>query len=130
DKLTNYKTPKRKMTVEEALQIAYSDDLDVRNFFIEPPDPTELTDEDSGDEDEGGLIDNLFRNQLNAAVQLEILQIITHEDDDFIENQSDAELMEVDADNDDIGNRDHKESEADEVEKNIRKRKLKRKQKN
>lgn len=28
------------------------------------------TDEDSGEEDEGGLVDNLPRNQLNAPVQL------------------------------------------------------------
>ncbi|KAJ8937813.1 hypothetical protein NQ314_011719 [Rhamnusium bicolor] len=117
------KQPGGGLTIEEALQIAYSDDLDVRNLYIELPDPTELTNGDSSDEDEGELIDNLSRDQLKAVAQLEILQIITHEDDDeFIENQSDAELMEMDADeyNEDIGNRDHKESEADEVEENIK----------
>ncbi|XP_023018186.2 piggyBac transposable element-derived protein 3 [Leptinotarsa decemlineata] len=70
------------LTLEEALQMAYSDDLDVRNIFIEPPDVNELTDEDSGEEDKGGLVDNLSRNQLKASAQLEVFQNDSLEDDE------------------------------------------------
>ncbi|KAK5650416.1 hypothetical protein RI129_001445 [Pyrocoelia pectoralis] len=47
------------------------DDLDPDEIFIEPP-ATEnvLTDEDSGDEDEGGLLDNLSRRQLTVLAKV------------------------------------------------------------
>lgn len=34
----------------------------VRGIFITPPEAEDLTDEDSADEDKGGLVDNLGRN--------------------------------------------------------------------
>jgi len=46
------------------------DDLDAVNIYIEPPDPNEITDEDSGDED-GGLVDNLCCQQLQASAEIE-----------------------------------------------------------
>lgn len=82
------------LTLEEALQMAYSDDLDVRNIYIEPPDVNELTDEDSGEEDEGGLVDNLSRNQLKATAQLEIVQNESLEDDEPITLDKHEEMQE------------------------------------
>lgn len=46
------------------------DDLDAANIYIEPPDPNEITDEHSGDED-GGLADNLCGRQLQASAEIE-----------------------------------------------------------
>lgn len=69
------------LTLEEALQIAYNDDLDVDQIYIEPPNEGAMTDEDSGEEDEGGLVDNLSRNQLNAPAQL----VLHGEDDALVE---------------------------------------------
>lgn len=50
--------------------MAYSDDIDVTDIFIEPPDCGILSDEDSGEEDGGGLIDNLPGSQLRAGAEL------------------------------------------------------------
>lgn len=52
--------------------MVYEDDIDVREIFIEPPDANVLTDEDSGEEDDGGMIDNLNRQQLSAHVDVRI----------------------------------------------------------
>ncbi|KAK4877378.1 hypothetical protein RN001_009884 [Aquatica leii] len=72
------------LTLEEALQMAYNDDLDVDQIYIEPPEGGAITDEDSGEEDEGGLVDNLSRNQLNAQVQL----VLHGEDVEFVEPET------------------------------------------
>lgn len=66
---------KKGFTVQEALDIAFGDDDDViedpvEEIFIAPPDPAILTDEDSGDEDEGGDFDNLSKRQLLADAEL------------------------------------------------------------
>ncbi|XP_018575621.1 piggyBac transposable element-derived protein 3-like [Anoplophora glabripennis] len=42
----------------------------VREIYISPPEVTELTDEDSGEEDEGGFVDNLNRKQLLAPAEV------------------------------------------------------------
>nr|XP_023023884.1 uncharacterized protein LOC111512028 [Leptinotarsa decemlineata] len=55
-------------TLQEALEIAYSEDIDA--IYIEPPEPNVLTDEDSGDEDCGGTIDNLSGRQLRARAEV------------------------------------------------------------
>lgn len=44
--------------------------MDAANIYIEPPDPNEITDEDSGEED-GGLVDNLCGRQLQASAEIE-----------------------------------------------------------
>ncbi|KAG5884925.1 hypothetical protein JTB14_001883 [Gonioctena quinquepunctata] len=62
----------RGFTLEDALNMVYEDDIDVREIFIEPPDSNVLTDEDSGEEDEGGTIDKLNRQQLSAHVEVRI----------------------------------------------------------
>ncbi|KAG5881095.1 hypothetical protein JTB14_011432 [Gonioctena quinquepunctata] len=58
----------RGFTLQEALIMAYSEDIDAIN--VEPPEATVLTDEDSGDEDSGGTIDNLSRRQLRAQAEV------------------------------------------------------------
>lgn len=61
----------RDCTVHEALTILEEDtDLEPKSIFIEPPQPTIHSDEDSGDEDQGGFINNLSSRQLNAGCQV------------------------------------------------------------
>lgn len=53
--------------------MAYADDtLDVEQIYIEPPDTSELTDEDSGEEDGGGIVDNLSGSQLRAPAEIQV----------------------------------------------------------
>jgi DNA excision repair protein ERCC-6 len=47
-------------------------EIDVRDVFITPPEGNDLTDEDSADEDEGGLIDNLTGGQLRAEAEIRL----------------------------------------------------------
>lgn len=60
------------LTLKEAIDLAYDSDDEniVSDIYIEPPDSHVLTDEDSGDEDEGGMVDNLSSRQLNAAAEI------------------------------------------------------------
>ncbi|KAG5896576.1 hypothetical protein JTB14_024386 [Gonioctena quinquepunctata] len=74
--------------------MAYSDDLDARNIYVEPPDVNELTDGDSSKEDEEGLVDSLSRNQLKASTQLEIVQKESLEDDIPITLKHNEEMRE------------------------------------
>ncbi|XP_031350462.1 piggyBac transposable element-derived protein 3-like [Photinus pyralis] len=46
----------------------------VVDVFISPPDPSVLTDEDSGDEDEGGSFDNFCARQLDAEAEVVLHQ--------------------------------------------------------
>ncbi|XP_030767392.1 piggyBac transposable element-derived protein 2-like [Sitophilus oryzae] len=61
----------RGFTLQEALEIAYNEDID--EIFIEPPDASVLTDVDSGDEDGGGFVDNLSGGQLRAQAEVKLL---------------------------------------------------------
>ncbi|KAJ8967711.1 hypothetical protein NQ314_002657 [Rhamnusium bicolor] len=59
----------RGFTLQEALEMAY--DENIYEIFIEPPDANiVLTDEDSGDEDGGGTLDNLPGSQLRAEAEI------------------------------------------------------------
>ncbi|XP_068083077.1 uncharacterized protein [Anabrus simplex] len=58
-------------SLAEALDIIYNDDID-GDVFIEPPIPNIDTDEDSGNEDEGGLADNLTSRQLLANAEIKL----------------------------------------------------------
>ncbi|KAG5878171.1 hypothetical protein JTB14_026072 [Gonioctena quinquepunctata] len=58
--------------------------LDVGDIYIEPPEPAELTDEDSADEDGGGLVDNLSANQFRAAAEISIYQQNNTNDNEII----------------------------------------------
>ncbi|KAG5895100.1 hypothetical protein JTB14_036375 [Gonioctena quinquepunctata] len=59
-------------SLKEASEMAFIDVADVSDIFIEPPDCGVLSDEDSGDEDGGGLIDNLPGSQLRAPAELKL----------------------------------------------------------
>ncbi|KAG5869502.1 hypothetical protein JTB14_005014 [Gonioctena quinquepunctata] len=72
------------LTFEEALQVAYADDSDVGDIYIEPTEPAELTDEVSADKDGGGLVDNLSANQLRAAADISIYQQDDTDDNEII----------------------------------------------
>jgi len=55
--------------LEDDLVINEEENVEVQDIFIAPPPPNELTDEDSGDENSGGLLDNLPRNQLMSEAE-------------------------------------------------------------
>lgn len=44
----------------------------IDTIYIAPPEPSALTDEDSGDEDEGGTYDNLSNRQLMAQAEIKL----------------------------------------------------------
>lgn len=66
--LMSYFDSRAGFTLQEALDMIYLDDIE--EIFIEPPDPTALTDEDSADEDDGGTLDNLSGRQLQSKVEI------------------------------------------------------------
>lgn len=84
------------MTLEEALQMIYTDEADVDQVFMEPPDSNTLTDEDSGDEDESGLVDNLSRNQLCAKAEVRLTNNQLLPGFDGLDNDSSNEENSVD----------------------------------
>ncbi|XP_037503431.1 uncharacterized protein LOC119378336, partial [Rhipicephalus sanguineus] len=57
------------LTLEEITRILEEDDQDVSAIYIEPPEATIYSDEDSADEDSGGLIDNLSSRHLRAGAE-------------------------------------------------------------
>ncbi|XP_048006923.1 uncharacterized protein LOC125242231 isoform X2 [Leguminivora glycinivorella] len=58
-------------TLHEALAILEEDsDYEVNQIFVEPPEPNIHSDEDSGDEDDGALLNNLSGRQLNARCKV------------------------------------------------------------
>lgn len=65
----------RGFTLDEALHILLDENENLlnENLYIQPPEPNILTDEDSADEDAGGLVDNLSGNQLRAFVDIELV---------------------------------------------------------
>ncbi|KAL3266503.1 hypothetical protein HHI36_010673 [Cryptolaemus montrouzieri] len=56
------------LILQAALELVYSEDVD--SIFIEPPEADVLTDEDSGDLDAEGMIDNLSGRQLRASAEV------------------------------------------------------------
>ncbi|GBM72722.1 hypothetical protein AVEN_189646-1 [Araneus ventricosus] len=62
----------RNLTLEEALLLfdELNSDLDLEDTYIEPPDIAVVSDEDSEEEDEEGLTDNLSRCQLCVNVEI------------------------------------------------------------
>ncbi|KAK8787485.1 hypothetical protein V5799_022738, partial [Amblyomma americanum] len=59
----------RGLTLEEIAKILEEEDDDVSAIYIEPPEASTYSDEDSADEDSGGLIDNLSGRQLRAGAE-------------------------------------------------------------
>lgn len=51
--------------------MVFGDDID-GDIFIEPPEANVDTDEDSADEDDGGLADNLTSRQLRAPAEIRL----------------------------------------------------------
>ena len=75
----------RELTIAEALEIIEDDDLDLSAIYIEPPQVTENSDEDSGEEDTGGVIDNLTGNQLRSKAEVVLWrenQVVFNQDED------------------------------------------------
>ncbi|CAD7083710.1 unnamed protein product [Hermetia illucens] len=65
------------LTVEEAIQLqetVHDEDIPIirPSVYIAQPEPSALTDENSADEDTGGLADSLCGRQLTATVQIRI----------------------------------------------------------
>lgn len=59
------------LTLQEVLDIVESNDIgDFEDIFIEPPEPNVLTDEDSGNEDDGGPTSDLSARQLTAGAEI------------------------------------------------------------
>ncbi|KAG5895667.1 hypothetical protein JTB14_026990 [Gonioctena quinquepunctata] len=65
------------ITLQEALDIALASDSDTEDaeVFVESPESHVLTDEDSADEDEGGLADNLSPRQLTAGAEIRLTNL-------------------------------------------------------
>ncbi|KAI8425185.1 hypothetical protein MSG28_007009, partial [Choristoneura fumiferana] len=62
-------------SVHEALAILEdNEDIEAEKIYIEPPDPAIASDEDSGEEDAGALINNLSGRQLNAPCEVVLRQ--------------------------------------------------------
>lgn len=56
--------------MDEILQELEDDEKDISRLYIEPPVPNVESDEDSADEDEGGMLDNLTGRQLRAGAEV------------------------------------------------------------
>ncbi|KAL3275055.1 hypothetical protein HHI36_019827 [Cryptolaemus montrouzieri] len=56
------------LTLQAALGLAYSEDVD--SILFEPPEADVLADKNSGDEEAGGMIDNLSGRQLRASAHV------------------------------------------------------------
>lgn len=69
---------RRGFTLQEALDIISGEEVEdgreIKALYIAPPESSVLTDEDSGDEDEGGLVDNLSGKQLLADAEIRYTQ--------------------------------------------------------
>ncbi|KAK9712794.1 hypothetical protein QE152_g24697 [Popillia japonica] len=63
---------RRGLTLQGTFELAYIEDID--DIFIEPPDTAKLTDDSdgSGDEDSGGLVDNLSGAKLRVPVEIKL----------------------------------------------------------
>ncbi|CAG5038849.1 unnamed protein product [Parnassius apollo] len=59
-------------TLYEAISVLEDEEAEPALIYIEPPDPAALTDEDSADEDEGALANNLSGRQLNARCEVRL----------------------------------------------------------
>lgn len=62
-------------TLHEVLGILEEDnEIEATEIFIEPPEPNVNSDQDSGEEDEGGFVNNLSGRQLNAKCEIRFTQ--------------------------------------------------------
>ena len=68
-----HRNNKHSFSLHQVLDMIDADDYTAADIFITPPDVSELTDEDSGEEDGSGLVDNLNRNMLNVEAEAVIV---------------------------------------------------------
>ncbi|KAK4873979.1 hypothetical protein RN001_013339 [Aquatica leii] len=61
----------RGLTLQKVLEMVYDDNVD--KIFFESSNAGILTDEDSGNENGGGLLDNLSASQLRAAAEVRFI---------------------------------------------------------
>jgi len=87
-------------SVQEVVEIINNRGEDIDRIYIEPPEATVLTDEDSADEDTGGLIDNLTGRQLWAGAHVVFADRSTVDDvaSDDDDNNEGAEPHSIDDD--------------------------------
>lgn len=76
------------------------DGKNIEGIFIAPPDSAILTDEDSGDEDDGGLVDNLSGKQLLAGAEIRFNRnndssVDVDEENNVAADDSEHEEMEI-----------------------------------
>ena len=59
-------------SLQLVLDMIYSsdDDTSTQGIYFAPPEPNEITDEDSAEEDEESLVDNLPARQLSAPAEI------------------------------------------------------------
>lgn len=79
----------RREKLYDLINSVLEEEDDVEALYIEPPEPNIESDEDSGDEDRGGVIDNLTARQLTAAAELVIRK--KDEDKDYVEEDGAGE---------------------------------------
>lgn len=60
------------MCLQDVLDYLEDENQDLQNIFIEPPEVSQLTDEDSGDEDGGGFIDNISGKMLITPAEMRV----------------------------------------------------------
>lgn len=65
------------MCLQDVLDYLEDENQDLQNIFIEPPEVSQLTDEDSGDEDGGGLIDNISGKLLTTPAEVRVSKNIS-----------------------------------------------------
>ncbi|KAF2905387.1 hypothetical protein ILUMI_00789 [Ignelater luminosus] len=78
------------ISVQEGLDIVLGDEgtNPVEEIFIAPPEPAVLTDEDTGDDDEGGDFNNLSRRQLLADA--DVRTVYERDTDEIYPKSSDS----------------------------------------
>ncbi|PSN29524.1 hypothetical protein C0J52_26397 [Blattella germanica] len=86
---------RKPITIQEALDIINEEEnkpqqsrSEIDAIYIAPPEPDILTDEDSGDKEQAGLIDNLNGRQLraNAEIKLKSNMEVSNSNDDISED--------------------------------------------
>lgn len=77
------------LTLAEVLDLLDGGDVvyDTADVYIEPPEPSILTDEDSGSEDEA-VVDNLSGNQLLANAEVSLHGFVPNEPEEVLEPQA------------------------------------------
>jgi len=99
----------RTFSVQEVVAMLDDSGKGINQIFIEPPEAAILTDEDSADEDNGGLIDNLSDRQLRAGAQVVFAD---RSRDDVTDEQSSEQSSDND-DNDDWCEKDDEEADME-----------------